>query len=75
MLVDVGTGPSFNASRPRMLLEGPYVRSIGYGSPNYDITPDGQRFVMVQGETSPRTQMDVVTNWVEEWKGRVRREK
>ncbi|MCH6569537.1 MAG: hypothetical protein IH794_05485, partial [Acidobacteria bacterium] len=36
---------------------------------NYDITPDGQRFVMVQAtQESAQAQIQVVLNWFEELK-------
>ncbi len=40
---------------------------------NYDVTPDGQRFVMVQarGQQEEATQINVVLNWFEELKQRV----
>ena len=39
---------------------------------NYDITPDGQRFLMVEGaEEGPPTEIVVVLNWFEELKQRV----
>ena len=47
MAVPVRTQPTFQPGSPRLLFEGRYYRNI-YGPPTYDITPDGQRFVMVQ---------------------------
>jgi hypothetical protein len=43
------------------------------GAPNYDVTADGQRFVMVNTVTeSPKpAQINVVLNWTEELKQRV----
>jgi serine/threonine-protein kinase len=44
MAVDVTTQSTFSAGKPTMLFEGPYVptpRSF----PNYDVSPDGQRFL------------------------------
>ncbi len=41
-----------------------------YSLASYDITPDGQRFVMVDGRGSapPPTQLNLVSNWFEELK-------
>jgi hypothetical protein len=43
-------------------------------SPNYDVSPDGQRFLMLKppesAEAAP-TQINVVLNWFEELKRRV----
>ena len=47
MAVDVTTEPTFSAGTPRLLFEGTYELSGGTRA-NYDVTPDGQRFVMVQ---------------------------
>ena len=43
-------------------------------SPYYDVSPDGQRFLMlkaVESQTSAPTQINVVLNWFEELKQRV----
>jgi hypothetical protein len=43
-------------------------------STNYDVSPDGQRFLMlkpVETQTSTPTQINVVLNWFEELKRRV----
>ena len=75
MAVDISTQPSFTAGKPRMLFEGPYVRTpTGQTFPNYDVSPDGQRFLMLkpteQAEAAP-TQINVVLNWFEELKQKV----
>ncbi len=67
MAVDMTTEPTFGASTPRLLFEGVYIRSQG-GSAFYDVTPDGQRFVMVQAQETESTQINVVLNWFEELK-------
>ncbi|MCZ6750264.1 MAG: hypothetical protein O7E51_00365 [Acidobacteria bacterium] len=70
--MDVTTEPTFSAGTPRLLFEGTYELSGGTRA-NYDVTPDGQRFVMVQlGEVgSEATQINIVLNWFEEMKRRV----
>jgi Tol biopolymer transport system component len=73
MAVDIATQPGFTAGRPRMLFEGQYVPTPGTNS-NYDISPDGQRFLMLKPRESPGsapTQINVVLNWFEELKRRV----
>jgi serine/threonine-protein kinase len=72
MAVDVTAQPGFSASKPRVLFEGAYVptpRSL----PNYDVSPDGQRFLMLEGSQQGQTpvQINVVLNWFEELKRRV----
>ncbi|MEE8256806.1 MAG: hypothetical protein V3R60_02855, partial [Acidobacteriota bacterium] len=66
MVVPVRAGESFSAGTPQVLFEG----SFGFG---YDVTADGQRFVMVQpGEqTAATTQLNFVFNWFDEVRRRV----
>ena len=67
MVVDVTLQPTFAASKPRMLFEGPYIGAL---PANFDVSQDGQRFVMVMpSKQSPRLEM--VLNWTEELKQRV----
>jgi eukaryotic-like serine/threonine-protein kinase len=73
MAVDIATQPGFAAGKPRMLFEGPY-EPAPITNPNYDVSPDGQRFLMlkpVEQEQAAPTQINVVLNWSEELKRRV----
>jgi Tol biopolymer transport system component len=73
MAVDIATQPSFMAGKPRVLFEGRYVATPAT-SPNYDVSRDGQRFLMLkpsEQEASTPTQINVVLNWFEELKRRV----
>jgi Tol biopolymer transport system component len=73
MAVDVATKPSFSAGKPRMLFQGQYAPTVGT-APNYDVSSDGQRFLMVQSSEqagAAPTQINVVLNWFEELKRRV----
>jgi hypothetical protein len=72
--VDVETTKQFQFGRPRLLFEGAY--SVNSPMRGYDITPDGEHFVLTgrtAGETPepPFTQMQIVLNWTEELKRRV----
>jgi eukaryotic-like serine/threonine-protein kinase len=73
MAADISTQPSFAAGKPRVLFEGRYELSPAT-SPNYDVSRDGQRFLMLKAgdanEGTP-TQINVVLNWFEELKRRV----
>jgi Tol biopolymer transport system component len=73
MAVDIATQPSFAVGKPRVLFEGRYEPTPAT-SPNYDVSPDGQRFLMLKPaealEGAP-TQINVVLNWFEELKRRV----
>jgi eukaryotic-like serine/threonine-protein kinase len=68
--VDIVTQPDFTAGKPRVLFEGKHELSPGTFA-YYDVSPDGQRFLMLKpseaGETAP-TQINVVLNWFEELK-------
>jgi hypothetical protein len=56
-----------------VLFAGQYLPTPGTLS-NYDVSPDGQRFLMIKpgesAEAAP-TQINVVLNWFEELKRRV----
>ncbi|UCC97410.1 MAG: PD40 domain-containing protein, partial [Phycisphaerales bacterium] len=65
MAVSFETGPEFSASAPKELFSGRY--ESGRIAGNYDITPDGKRFIMIKPEEgSEPTQINVVLNWLEE---------
>jgi Tol biopolymer transport system component len=72
MVVEITTQPSFAFGSPRMLFEGeqymPAAGAYSYPFPNYDVSPDGQRFLMITKESKP--QINVVLNWFEELKRR-----
>ena len=69
MAVDIATSPTFMAGRPTPLFSGNYVPAITTGYPNYDVSGDGQRFLMVQPDLqrpAAPTQIVMVFNWFEE---------
>jgi serine/threonine-protein kinase len=75
MMVAVSLEPEFNASTPRALFEGEYI-DIGAPSfvhPNYDVTPDGQRFVMLKPYEAPSapSQLIVALEWFDDLGRRV----
>jgi serine/threonine protein kinase/Tol biopolymer transport system component len=73
MAVDIATQPGFTAGKPRMLFEGQYLPTTTT-PPNYDVSADGQRFLMlksVEQAASAPTQINVVLNWFEDLKRRV----
>ena len=74
MVVSIQTTPAFHSSRSRELFEGPYVSpsTIGAVARTYDVAPDGQHFLMIEGgEEEGGNQLHVVLNWFEELKRRV----
>ena len=69
-------GLMFTQGNPTKLLETPYY--IGNNGRTYDVSPDGQRFLMIKNEastdqssTSTPASMVVIEHWVEELKARV----
>ena len=73
MAAEISTQPAFSASNPRELFE--LQRVTGIAPPGYaiyDVSPDGQRFLIVQeSEQQQATPINVVLNWFEELKRRV----
>jgi Tol biopolymer transport system component len=71
--VPIATTPRFSAGSPRLLFTGPYLDSGPLNSSNYDVTPDGQRFLVVRvgdEERAPR-RFHLIQNWFEELKAKV----
>ena len=67
MVVDVSTTPDLGLSRPRILFEQRYAFGSAQTVANYDVSPDGERFVMVKDD-SASGRINVVLNWLEELK-------
>jgi serine/threonine protein kinase len=72
MVVGVSTQPTFSAGKAELLFEGHY-QTTNASLPQYDVSPDGQRFLMVKdaGTEQSTTQINIVQNWFEELKLRV----
>ncbi len=64
-IVPIETGARPQPGKPRLLFEGPY-------DPEYCITPDGRIAIIKEGPRPTATQFNVVLNWGEELKRRVR---
>lgn len=82
MAVSVETEPVFNPGKPKELFQGAYFggRVAEILLPNWDISPDGKRFLMMKPPVSAgataaaagsRQKIIVVLNWFEELKQRV----
>jgi serine/threonine-protein kinase len=70
--VPVSLQPTFAAGKPITLFEADYAASeFPLTSPGYDVSPDGQRFLVAKDVEPPPTQINVVVNWIEEVKRRV----
>ena len=68
LVVPVETDSTFTFGNPQAVISGPYVPNPMHT--NYDIHPDGQRFVMVRSGEG-ETRMIVALNWLEALRGAV----
>ncbi len=69
MAVDIVTQPAFAQGKPHRLFQGAAAYQAvqpNYVRPNYDVSPDGERFLMLQPvgqKDAPVTDIHVVLNW------------
>jgi serine/threonine-protein kinase len=73
MSASVDGGSTFRAGNPARLFEGRYLMTLNAAGRTYDVSPDGQRFLMIKvGDGSDQTaapaSLVVVQNWHEELK-------
>jgi hypothetical protein len=68
---DGSVGPGPVLSQPRTLFERRYAYGATITIANYDVSRDGQRFLMVRN-TTESSHLNVVLNWFEELKANVR---
>ena len=71
----VQTAPTFNAATATKLFDGRYFGAT-VAVRTYDVSPDGQRFLMIKDnaagdQASTSASMIVVVNWTEELKARL----
>lgn len=62
MAVEVSTTPEVRLSSPRLLFERRYAFGAGVTMANFDVSRDGQRFIMVKDE-STAGRLNIVLNW------------
>ncbi len=69
IVVDITLEPEFRPGTPRVLFEGRFIATPGYGR-NYDVAPDGQSFLMFQQNMAgiESAELRLVLNWQEELK-------
>jgi hypothetical protein len=71
MVVPVRTQPEFSAGAPRVLFQGRFEHA--FFNHEYDVTPDGQRFVMVKPpEKQEPLRLVAIPYWSEEMAARLR---
>jgi hypothetical protein len=65
MAVDVETGAAFRAGTPKMLFE--------KVSSDYDVHPDGKRFLMLKpsSSTADASELHIIVNWFDDLRRRV----
>ena len=66
-------GNSFSAARPIRLIERRYFAETAFLGRTYDVSPDGQRFLMIRPaggavKASVRSNIIIVQGWFEELK-------
>jgi len=79
MAVPVKTEPSFSFETPKVLFQGTYVIPSTAFLSNWDISPEGKRFLMIKSPTAAGSEstsagprkINIVLNWFEELKERV----
>lgn len=66
MVVDVEATHSLVVGKPRVLFSGDFLLDISC-HPGYDVSPDGQSFVMMEDARNNRlTEIHIVLNWFDE---------
>jgi hypothetical protein len=66
--VDITTGPPITVGTPRVIFKRRYTRGDGVW-PNYDVTPDGRRLLMIRSTAQDApSRVNVVLNWLDDLK-------
>jgi len=70
--VSVDGRAEIELGRPEELFRGPFTISVPFGR-NYDVSPDGQRFLMVRRpeQSQALERLTVVLNWTDEMRNRL----
>ena len=79
MAVPVKTEPTFSFETPKVLFQGTYIIPSNAFFSNWDINPDGKRFLMIKPLTEAGSESTsagfskiiIILNWFEELKERV----
>jgi hypothetical protein len=64
LAVEVRSAPTLSVGRARPLFDGNYLE--GPSVANYDVSADGERFLMVRGREGGGAEAVVVLNWLGE---------
>jgi hypothetical protein len=68
MVVAMTPDPNLSVGTPQPLFDVTAYGVSGNFGPGYDVTPDGQRFVMIKKSEKPEVELVIVLNWFEELK-------
>ncbi len=72
LAVSIETEPTFTPGNPSTVFEGPYLTPAPSFPRPYDVSPDGQRFLMIRlgglTEAGARPSIVLVQHWFEELK-------
>jgi hypothetical protein len=73
MSADVALEPSFRVGAPKPLFDDSFV-DWGFANSNYDVSPDGQRFLMIEKpkDVSPPNRIVVIPDFTSELKAKMR---
>ena len=65
MVVSISDTNGLQAGIPEILISGKYRGWVGLWGRNYDISPDGSKFLMIEEEEieSTATQINIILNW------------
>jgi hypothetical protein len=72
MAVPIRTAPTLKVGKPSPLFESPFVAGEP-GLPNYDVSADGSRFLMIRAgaEEAKPGPLNIVINWFDELRSRI----
>jgi Tol biopolymer transport system component len=70
MVVSIRTSPTLQVGTPRELFSGPFLEDV-YGDRSFDVTADGERFLMFEANPAAAPELRVIRNWAAELKSTV----
>ena len=72
MSVAVDTGAGFRSEKPQTILTGNYKLETVSMLPSFDLTPDGNHFILLKSESEDQpTRLNIVLNWFGELQRRL----
>ena len=65
MAADIRFEPELEVGEPRKLFQGNF-QPAPWLNPNYDVSPDGERFLMIRPTADAPREIHVIVNWFQE---------